>query len=47
VETLIKWGRYAELLAYDDDDRRLYVKLACGAKAPTEFSDWRASAEEE
>jgi NitT/TauT family transport system ATP-binding protein len=28
MEALIEWGRYAELLAYDDDDGRLYLEPA-------------------
>lgn len=26
VETMVSWGRYAELLAYDDGDERLYLE---------------------
>lgn len=25
LETMVSWGRYAELLAYDDDEQRLYL----------------------
>lgn len=28
VETMVSWGRYAELLAYDDDEERLYLEPA-------------------
>ena len=26
LETVIDWGRYAELLAYDDDEEMLYLE---------------------
>jgi NitT/TauT family transport system ATP-binding protein len=26
VETLINWGRYAEMLSYDDDDEGLFLE---------------------
>ncbi|EPR42127.1 ABC nitrate/sulfonate/bicarbonate family transporter, ATPase subunit [Desulfovibrio sp. X2] len=33
VDTAINWGRYAELLSYDDDDETLYVEPAGGQAA--------------
>lgn len=27
VETMVSWGRYAELVAYDDDEERLYLEV--------------------
>ena len=26
IETLVNWGRYAELLVYDDDDETFYLE---------------------
>lgn len=31
LETIINWGRYAELLAYDDSDERIYLEPALPA----------------
>ena len=31
VETMVSWGRYAELLAYDDDEERLYLESMAAA----------------
>ena len=28
IETLVNWGRYAEILAYDDDSEMLYLEPA-------------------
>ncbi|MDO9348137.1 MAG: AAA-associated domain-containing protein [Anaerolineales bacterium] len=28
LDTLINWGRYAEIFSYDDNEERIYLELA-------------------
>lgn len=34
LSTLVAWGRYAEVLAYDDDDEMIYLEVINGQTAP-------------
>ncbi len=34
LNTMVAWGRYAEVLAYDDDDQMIYLEVINGQTAP-------------
>jgi NitT/TauT family transport system ATP-binding protein len=34
LDTLVAWGRYAEVLAYDDDDEMIYLEVSNGQAVP-------------
>ena len=34
LNTMVAWGRYAEVLAYDDDDQMIYLEVINGQTVP-------------